>query len=95
MTDKITISATPKRLHVFNELMKRDTTGLGLSGMLGVAAQYFVEQEANVCLLPTIDSPPEDLKEYATTCDTVDYKKLQEHSMILENVLRKENARRM
>jgi len=95
MSSNITISTTSKREHIFNELMKRDTTGMGLSGMLGVAAQYFVEQEAHVCLLPTIDTPPADLRDYATTCDTDAYKKLQEHSMILDNILKKENTRRM
>ena len=92
MTTNITISAPSKREHIFNELMKRDVNGVGLSAMLGIAAQYYVEQEGNICLLPTIASPPEDLREYASTCDAEAYKELTQHSIVLNNILRKEDT---
>ncbi len=94
MSNKITISVTQKREHIYNELMKKDTTGIGLSGMLGVAAQYYVEREENICVLPTIDTPPAELKEYVSTCDAEAYKELTKHSIRLHNMLNEENTYR-
>ncbi len=92
MSNKITISVTHKREHIYNELMKKDTGGIGLSAMLGIAAQYYVEREENICLLPTIDTPVAELREYASTCDADAYKELTQHSIVLNNILRKEDT---
>lgn len=95
MTKHITISVTPDREAIYEQLLNRDKTGLGLSGMLGIAAQEYVESDKGICNVPTIHSSPADLREYARTCDTPDYKNFQMHSIIVSNILREEDQRRI
>jgi len=95
MSKHITLSVTPDREKILDKLIQMDKTGIGLSGMIGIAAQEYVQKDDIVHLLPTIKSSPSDWISYARTCDTPHYKDLQLHSMVINSVLKEEDQRRI
>jgi len=95
MSKHITLSLTPDREKIIDKLMQTDTTGIGLSGMIGIAVQEYVQKDNKVHTIPTIKSSPSDWISYVRTCDTPHYKDLQLHSMVINSVLKEEDQRRI